>query len=121
MASKNTCAVRAGRWIITAERNETTPPSAGLAGLRIHSTPVCCTKASWKLRAKFHGKTAHAAAGPWTGRNACDAIVQAYNGIALLRQHIQKSEVLRSQTGSVHLTHPRLLVVVQDHLEPLDV
>ncbi|KAI2903714.1 hypothetical protein CBS11852_1725 [Aspergillus niger] len=64
-------------------------------GMPDHSTPVCCTKASWKLRAKFHGKTAHAAAGPWTGRNACDAIVQAYNGIALLRQHIQKSESIQ--------------------------
>jgi len=64
-------------------------------GMPDHSTPVCCTKASWKLRAKFYGKTAHAAAGPWTGRNACDAIVQAYNGIALLRQHIQKSESIQ--------------------------
>ncbi|OOF90176.1 hypothetical protein ASPCADRAFT_179611 [Aspergillus carbonarius ITEM 5010] len=64
-------------------------------GMPDFSTPVCCTKASLKLRAKFRGKPAHAAAGPWTGRNACDAIVQAYTGIALLRQHIQKSESIQ--------------------------
>jgi metal-dependent amidase/aminoacylase/carboxypeptidase family protein len=56
---------------------------------------MCQTKASWKMRAKFHGKTAHAAAAPWTGRNACDAIVQAYNGIALLRQQIEKTESIQ--------------------------
>ncbi|PYI02592.1 hypothetical protein BO78DRAFT_410495 [Aspergillus sclerotiicarbonarius CBS 121057] len=64
-------------------------------GMPDFSTPVCCTKASWKLRAKFRGKSAHAAAGPWTGKNACDAIVHAYTGIALLRQHIQKSESIQ--------------------------
>ncbi|RAH43056.1 M20 family metallopeptidase [Aspergillus brunneoviolaceus CBS 621.78] len=64
-------------------------------GMPDFSTPVCMTKASWKLRAKFHGKSAHAAGAPWTGRNACDAIVQAYTGIALLRQHIEKSESIQ--------------------------
>ncbi|KIM97182.1 hypothetical protein OIDMADRAFT_57819 [Oidiodendron maius Zn] len=64
-------------------------------GMANFSTPLCITKASWKLKARFQGKTAHAAAAPWTGRNACDAIVQAYSGIALLRQHIQKSESIQ--------------------------
>ncbi|KAJ0413376.1 hypothetical protein BJY00DRAFT_322053 [Aspergillus carlsbadensis] len=64
-------------------------------GMPAFSTPMCCTKASWKLRARFRGKTAHAAAGPWTGKNACDAIVQAYTGIALLRQHIRKPESIQ--------------------------
>ncbi|RAL13391.1 M20 family metallopeptidase [Aspergillus homomorphus CBS 101889] len=64
-------------------------------GMPDFSTPVCMTKASWKLRAKFHGKAAHAAGAPWTGRNACDAIVQAYTGIAMLRQHIEKSESIQ--------------------------
>lgn len=64
-------------------------------GMPNYSTPMCCTKASWKLRAKFHGKGAHAATAPWTGQNACDAIVHAYNGIALLRQHIKKSESIQ--------------------------
>ena len=64
-------------------------------GMANFSTPLCITKASWKLKARFRGKTAHAAAAPWTGRNACDAIVQAYSGIALLRQQIQKSESIQ--------------------------
>ncbi|VUC25569.1 unnamed protein product [Clonostachys rosea] len=61
-------------------------------GMRNFSTPLCCTKASWKMRAKFRGRGAHAAAAPWEGRNACDAIVQAYNGIALLRQQLRNDE-----------------------------
>jgi amidohydrolase len=39
------------------------------------------------LVVEFRGKDAHAAAAPWEGRNALDAFVQAYNGIAMLRQH----------------------------------
>ncbi|KAJ4417798.1 hypothetical protein N0V82_005964 [Gnomoniopsis sp. IMI 355080] len=56
------------------------------------SSPLPNTLASWKMRATFHGKSAHASAAPWTGKNACDAIVQAYNGIALLRQQIRRDE-----------------------------
>ncbi len=60
------------------------------------STPLCLMKASMKFRAKFHGRAAHAGAAPWEGANACDAIVMAYNGLALLRQHIKKSESIQS-------------------------
>ena len=60
------------------------------------STARTVTKASWKFRAKFHGKAAHAAAAPWNGNNACDAIVMAYNGLGLLRQQIQKTESIQS-------------------------
>ncbi|KAE8154375.1 hypothetical protein BDV25DRAFT_172396 [Aspergillus avenaceus] len=60
------------------------------------STPRIVTKASWKFRAKFYGKAAHAAAAPWDGKNACDAIVMAYNGLGLLRQQIQKTESIQS-------------------------
>lgn len=57
-----------------------------------YSSPMCITRASWKMRARFHGKGAHAAVAPWKGRNACDAIVQAYSAIGLLRQHIERDE-----------------------------
>jgi len=40
------------------------------------------------LVVEFHGKTAHAAASPWEGRNALDAFVLAYNNISALRQHL---------------------------------
>lgn len=64
-------------------------------GMANFSTPLCVTKASWKLKVKYRGKAAHAATGPWTGRNACDAIVHAYNGVALLRQHLNKKESIQ--------------------------
>ncbi|KAJ9151758.1 Peptidase M20 domain-containing protein 2 [Pleurostoma richardsiae] len=86
----------AGKWIMAkngAWRGfDACVMSHGMANF---STPLCCTKASWKLKARFRGKTAHAATGPWTGRNACDAIVHAYNGIALLRQHLAKGESIQ--------------------------
>lgn len=60
------------------------------------STPVCSTKASWKFRAFFRGRSAHAAAAPWEGANACDAIVGAYNGLARLRQHLRPGESIQA-------------------------
>ncbi|KAJ5110184.1 hypothetical protein N7532_002829 [Penicillium argentinense] len=60
------------------------------------SSAQMTTKASWKFRAKFHGRGSHAGAAPWDGANACDAIVMAYNGLALLRQHIKKTESIQS-------------------------
>ncbi len=37
----------------------------------------------------FHGKNAHAAREPWEGRNALDAVIQTFNGINALRQHLK--------------------------------
>jgi len=37
----------------------------------------------------FFGKPAHAAADPWNGLNALDAVVHTYNGISLLRQQMK--------------------------------
>ena len=42
----------------------------------------------------FHGVAAHAAAQPFMGRNALDAAVAAYQGIAALRQHLPGSDRL---------------------------
>jgi amidohydrolase len=38
------------------------------------------------LVVEFEGKTAHASASPWEGRNALDAFVQAYDNVSMLRQ-----------------------------------
>ncbi|KKY28045.1 putative metal-dependent amidase aminoacylase carboxypeptidase [Diplodia seriata] len=65
------------------------------------STPVCATTASWKFRAYFRGKAAHAAAAPWEGRNACDAIVGAYEGLARLRQHLDRKNAKESVQGVI--------------------
>ena len=40
----------------------------------------------------FHGRAAHASSSPHKGLNALDAVVAAYNGIAMLRQHTQPDE-----------------------------
>ncbi len=41
-----------------------------------------------QLEMVFHGVGAHAAAQPFMGRNALDAAVTAYQGVAALRQHL---------------------------------
>ncbi|WP_232666528.1 M20 family metallopeptidase [Pseudonocardia sp. TRM90224] len=40
------------------------------------------------VEATYHGVPAHASARPEAGRNALDAVVAAYQGVAALRQHI---------------------------------
>ena len=41
---------------------------------------------------EYHGRAAHAAAAPARGRNALDAAVLGYNGVAALRQHIESTD-----------------------------
>ncbi len=57
--------------------------------------------ATTHLEIEMRGKAAHAAAAPWDGVNALDAIVLGYTGVAALRQH------LRPGTEKVHgiITH----------------
>ncbi|KAF9089460.1 hypothetical protein BGX23_006646 [Mortierella sp. AD031] len=38
------------------------------------------------MTVEYFGKASHASASPWEGVNALDAMVQAYNGLALVRQ-----------------------------------
>jgi len=45
-----------------------------------------------ELQVQYHGKAAHAAAAPWEGRNALDAAVLGYSGVAAMRQHIRPNE-----------------------------
>ena len=41
---------------------------------------------SWQYN--FHGKTAHASAAPWEGRNALNAAQLMFHGVDMLRQHV---------------------------------
>jgi len=41
------------------------------------------------VRIEFHGQAAHAAADPYNGRNALDAVILLFNGINALRQHVK--------------------------------
>src|SRR5690348_14863422 len=45
-----------------------------------------------EVEVAYHGRAAHAAAMPYRGLNALDAVVQAYQSIAQLRQHIRNNE-----------------------------
>lgn len=53
---------------------------------RINVTSLACCD----YRFIFHGKNAHAAIEPWEGRNALDAVIQTFNGINALRQHLKE-------------------------------
>lgn len=41
------------------------------------------------VRVTFHGKPAHAAADPYNGINALNAVIEVFNGINALRQHVK--------------------------------
>ncbi|WP_432495662.1 amidohydrolase [Kineococcus gypseus] len=45
-----------------------------------------------QVRATYRGIAAHASAQPFAGRNALDAVVAGYQGIAMLRQHISPAD-----------------------------
>jgi len=45
-----------------------------------------------QVTAVFRGRTAHAAAAPYLGRNALDAAVTAYQSVAQMRQHLLPTE-----------------------------
>ncbi len=42
-----------------------------------------------EVKIEFHGRPAHAAAGPEKGINALDAVIQTFNGLNALREHIE--------------------------------
>jgi amidohydrolase len=50
------------------------------------------TIAIQQLLVSYEGRSAHAAAFPWEGRNALDAAVLGYVNVAALRQHIEPTE-----------------------------
>ena len=53
------------------------------------SAPINTSLAFVSLDIVFHGRTAHAAADPWNGRNALDGVILTFNHISALRQHIR--------------------------------
>ncbi|QLK86988.1 M20 family metallopeptidase [Staphylococcus sp. 17KM0847] len=54
--------------------------------------PTIHTLAVDVLDIKFYGRSAHASENAYEARNALDAMLSFFNGIAQLRQHIQQSE-----------------------------
>lgn len=58
----------------------------------IGKSSVSAAFALMTVEVEYLGKPAHAASMPWQGINALDAAVQAYNGIALLRQQLKPED-----------------------------
>ena len=64
-----------------------------VAALMVHPSDrdvaMVSSLAMTQVEVRFRGRPSHAAAAPWHGLNALDAMVTAYNAIGLLRQHIR--------------------------------
>lgn len=61
-------------------------------GTRYTGTAGQKTVAATAIRADFWGREAHAGGMPWEGVNALDAVVGAYNLVAMMRQQIRPEE-----------------------------
>jgi metal-dependent amidase/aminoacylase/carboxypeptidase family protein len=55
------------------------------------------TAAFSSFKAEYFGKEAHAALRPWDGINALDALVTAYNAVAVLRQQTAPGDIIEAQ------------------------
>ncbi|KAK3117351.1 hypothetical protein LTR53_001341 [Teratosphaeriaceae sp. CCFEE 6253] len=53
------------------------------------------TAAYVAFKVEYFGKEAHAAARPWDGINALDALITAYNSISVLRQQTQPGDIIQ--------------------------
>ncbi|KAK8063122.1 hypothetical protein PG996_007774 [Apiospora saccharicola] len=53
------------------------------------------TSAYTALRVEYFGRAAHAAASPWLGINALDALITAYNAVSVLRQQTMPGDVIQ--------------------------
>ena len=66
------------------------------AALMIHPFGMDVADHPWlgvrQVRVTFHGMASHASMMPFMGRNALDAVVQAYTTVAQLRQHMLPSD-----------------------------
>jgi amidohydrolase len=62
------------------------------AAMMVHPAGADAVECPWlglrEVNVVYHGLAAHAAAAPYLGRNALDAVVTAYQSIAQLRQHL---------------------------------
>ncbi|CAK4033839.1 Peptidase M20 domain-containing 2 [Lecanosticta acicola] len=58
---------------------------------------VTRTAAYTSFKVEYFGREAHAAARPWDGINALDALITAYNAISVLRQQTQPGDIIQGQ------------------------
>lgn len=53
------------------------------------------TNAYLNFKVEYFGKEAHAAAAPWEGINALDALITAYNALSVLRQQTMPGDIIQ--------------------------
>jgi metal-dependent amidase/aminoacylase/carboxypeptidase family protein len=53
------------------------------------------TTAYKRFKVEYIGREAHAAATPWMGINALDALITAYNGLSVLRQQTMPGDIIQ--------------------------
>ncbi|KAI2620069.1 hypothetical protein GGR54DRAFT_114841 [Hypoxylon sp. NC1633] len=53
------------------------------------------TSAYTAFKVEYYGREAHAAASPWLGINALDALITAYNALSVLRQQTMPGDVIQ--------------------------
>lgn len=61
----------------------------------VSDTALMRTAAYTSFRVEYFGKESHAAAAPWEGINALDALITAYNGLSVLRQQTQAGDIIQ--------------------------
>ncbi|KAG0645580.1 Aminoacylase-1 2 [Hyphodiscus hymeniophilus] len=58
-------------------------------------TALSTSNAYESFKVEYFGKEAHAAANPWTGINALDGLITAYNALSVLRQQTMPGDVIQ--------------------------
>ncbi|KAI1092681.1 hypothetical protein F5B19DRAFT_492100 [Rostrohypoxylon terebratum] len=58
-------------------------------------TALMRTSAYTAFKVEYFGREAHAAASPWLGINALDALITAYNSLSVLRQQTMPGDVIQ--------------------------
>lgn len=58
------------------------------------------TTSTDRFEVEYYGKAAHAAAAPWEGVNAQDALILAYNALSMLRQQTRSTDIIQGFISS---------------------
>ncbi|KAI1102791.1 hypothetical protein F4804DRAFT_311946 [Jackrogersella minutella] len=63
-------------------------------------TALMRTSAYTAFKVEYFGREAHAAASPWLGINALDALITAYNSLSVLRQQTMPGDVIQGNIAN---------------------
>lgn len=74
----------------------------------VDDTPYFISQSTDRLTVTYKGRASHAAAAPWDGINAQDALVLAYNAMGLLRQQSKPTDIVH---GVINAGGPSINVI----------